>query len=115
MALSLFVLAAFCTAALAACDGKKLGDGLPETADCASCHGNPPAAPHPAAEICFSCHPGTVTQGEEIDEAGGQHANGAVEFAISDCGACHGNPPAASHPLEPDCFLCHPATVTESG
>jgi len=110
--LLLVVLISF---ALTACDGVKLGDGLPESADCDECHGDPPAAPHPAADNCFPCHAQTVTEDDKIDEQGGLHANGAVDFAISACDACHGNPPGEPHPEETNCFLCHPGAVTEAG
>jgi len=104
----------------AGCTDGKLADGLPDTTGetqttaCALCHGNPPAAPHPDNAECFQCHGETVNESGEIDEEGGKHKNGTVEYAAS-CDSCHGNPPAAPHPDNAECFQCHGETVNESG
>jgi predicted CxxxxCH...CXXCH cytochrome family protein len=38
-----------------------------------------------------------------------------VDSSQNACGTCHGNPPPAPHEDNPDCFLCHSATVKTTG
>lgn len=108
------LLAVLLSTALAACDGAKLGDGLPTTAECDECHGNPPPTPHPEETNCYLCHPTSVTEADKITE-GGTHANGSVETELGTCEACHGNPPPPPHPAADDCGQCHSGTVAEDG
>ena len=83
---------------------------------CATCHGNPPAAPHPEATECYSCHSKTVKEDGTIDAEGGFHQNGTVESETGgSCDTCHGNPPDAPHPEATDCNTCHGKTVKADG
>lgn len=83
---------------------------------CSFCHGNPPAAPHPQDDACHSCHGGTVMDDGTIDEEGGLHKNGTVEFGGEKaCAVCHGYPPAAPHPADTTCNTCHPGSVKADG
>jgi predicted CxxxxCH...CXXCH cytochrome family protein len=83
--------------------------------NCGGCHGAPPPAPHPQDAACAACHPGTVAADGTIDLAGGLHINGTVDMEISSCSACHGFPPAAPHPQDTACHLCHGGTVSPDG
>ncbi len=52
-------------------------------AQCTSCHGNPPPAPHPQNTSCASCHP-------NVDAT--RHVDGNVDVTTNQaCNACHGS------------------------
>jgi len=66
-------------------------------AECGSCHGIPPAAPHPQnATNCEYCHRDTAGPGLTFKDKN-RHVDGKLDFATNaDCTTCHGNPPAPS-------------------
>jgi len=61
---------------------------------CGTCHGIPPSRPHPGNPNCWMCHPETVDESNEIIVAAGRHVDGEIQVGSSDCGDCHGVPPA---------------------
>ncbi len=60
-------------------------------AQCDSCHGFPPPAPHPPSTACATCHPLTALFDGGIDVAGGYHVNGTLDVNVT-CNSCHGGP-----------------------
>jgi predicted CxxxxCH...CXXCH cytochrome family protein len=55
---------------------------------CASCHGNPPPAPHPQNSQCGLCHQDANNDGTIKDKA--LHVDGQVQAATA-CNSCHGS------------------------
>jgi predicted CxxxxCH...CXXCH cytochrome family protein len=88
------------------CHGATLSGGSNPTpqwtfmgqANCGSCHGYGPPAPHPSSKDCKTCHPGTINTSGGIDIAGGLHINGAVEVIPTSCNTCHGSAANAAPP-----------------
>ena len=79
-------------------------------ADCGSCHGLPPGAPHPAVGSisgCVACHADTVNSDGSIHLATGRLLDGNIDVTVVggiSCTACHGNPsrsPSAIAPAPP--------------
>jgi len=63
-------------------------DGTLDT--CASCHGNPPPAPHVAMVNCGLCHAATATGGAITHPD--KHVDGTVQVSMpTSCSACHGS------------------------
>jgi predicted CxxxxCH...CXXCH cytochrome family protein len=62
-----------------------------------------------ATKTCSNtyCHAGLP------ETAGGQHRTPVWTEAYATCTQCHGFPPPAPHPQNPDCSLCHLSTVNE--
>ncbi len=58
---------------------------------CASCHGNPPAAPHPQMTDCSRCH-GQVVAANDHDMVNPlRHVDGVVDVELDQtCTSCHG-------------------------
>ena len=107
--------------------------GSPATAACGTCHGLPPAGSHPVigTESCGTCHAGysSTTVNAAV------HVNGAIDVkgstctlaagcTITDCTACHGNPPTTTtglsgaifyHPQNDNCAACHGAGYSKTG
>ena len=68
-------------------------------AQCQSCHGMPPPAPHPVDSNCGKCHP-TMTAGNNTTITyPAKHIDGNVDV-INDqpCNTCHGDPAGAPVP-----------------
>ncbi len=61
-------------------------------AQCGTCHGLPPPAPHPQNAQCSSCH-GAVVNAARAFVDPNLHINGTVEAQVT-CGSCHAVPPA---------------------
>ncbi|NOZ00930.1 MAG: CxxxxCH/CxxCH domain-containing protein, partial [Deltaproteobacteria bacterium] len=74
----------------------RVGEGQ---ADCGTCHGNPPPAPHPDFDECNLCHEGTVEADGSINLEGGLHINGNVDVPGLTCGSCHGSGENAAPPV----------------
>jgi len=49
-------------------------------AECDSCHGFPPPAPHIDNPLCYICHPSTVISGQTIDLSTGTHIDGEINL-----------------------------------
>jgi predicted CxxxxCH...CXXCH cytochrome family protein len=61
-------------------------------AQCTSCHGNPPPAPHPQNADCGSCHPDVQAGSPTVFSNPAQHVDGTVQVNTSQaCNSCHGN------------------------
>ncbi|MGC4121181.1 MAG: CxxxxCH/CxxCH domain-containing protein [Myxococcales bacterium] len=95
-------------------------------AECGTCHGNPPVAPHPANSNCNQCHPQTVRADGKIDVAGGKHVDGELQLTnahpagyasgsahgpdakatIANCQGCHGQDLNGGS-FAPSCNQCH--------
>ena len=56
------------------------------------------------------CHGATVAGG-----AASSPLWNVVDGSQKTCGSCHGNPPPAPHPANPNCWGCHPNTVRPDG
>ncbi|MBI5507285.1 MAG: CxxxxCH/CxxCH domain-containing protein [Deltaproteobacteria bacterium] len=56
----------------------------------ASCHTNPPGAPHPASTQCWSCHAAVITASGSFANAA-LHVNGSVDETDPACNSCHGS------------------------
>ncbi len=69
-------------------------------ANCGSCHGNPPAAPHPMYTDCDRCHPDTVDESGQIILATGRHIDGILDSVAPACNACHGGPGSPAPPVD---------------
>lgn len=118
--------------------------GNPATAACGTCHGDPATGnplprtaaaggSHPSigAESCDTCHAGygstTVTAATHVNgqiDVKGSSCTLAAGCTITDCTACHGNPPATTtglsgaifyHPQNDDCAACHGAGYSKTG
>jgi len=132
------------------CHGATLGGGTLKTpewtvldgsqAECGTCHGVPPPAPHPQSTSCIACHPETVIPGG-IDVQGGTHIDGLVQSIGNACTLCHLDPidngqgpdngrrgvvgefpvsPAHGHLAQDevsddDCEVCHGVTTHQDG
>jgi predicted CxxxxCH...CXXCH cytochrome family protein len=66
---------------------------------CGTCHGLPPAAPHPQAGACSGCH-GEVIGPDNVFVNPALHVDGIVQYAPSDCQACHGDDTSAAPPRD---------------
>ena len=80
-------------------------------AQCQSCHGMPPPAPHPVDSDCGKCHP-TMTAGNNTTITyPAKHIDGNVDV-INDqpCNLCHGNKTAA--PIAGDAAINAPPLDT---
>ncbi len=62
-------------------------------ADCGTCHGLPPAAPHPADTDCSACH-ATVAADDRTFLFPNRHVDGVVDLIALDCTSCHGDIPS---------------------
>lgn len=72
----------------------------PGTADCGSCHGIPPAAPHPQVDDCQVCHSPVAGPGQSIADAT-RHVDGVVDVDDQQpCEACHGTPGSPAPPMD---------------
>ena len=61
-------------------------------AQCTSCHGNPPPAPHPAATNCGQCHDDVVVGSPTTFSAPTRHVDGNLDVTTTQaCNACHGS------------------------
>ncbi len=60
-------------------------------AQCDSCHGAPPPAPHPQSSRCVTCHADTVDEQGRIRLDLGKHINGVVDSRGTACNSCHGS------------------------
>jgi len=58
-------------------------------ADCGSCHGAPPPAPHPQRTDCARCHPGSMTLAGAAT-APARHLDGTLDLELG-CTSCHGD------------------------
>ncbi|MBS1118275.1 MAG: cytochrome family protein, partial [Deltaproteobacteria bacterium] len=84
------------------CHGSTLAGGLTTSptwtvvdgtqAQCTSCHGNPPPAPHPQSSDCGQCH-GDVSPGTPTSFTSPQrHVDGIVDLSATvACNGCHGS------------------------
>lgn len=120
------------SAALGGCGVIGQGDGIDDTPECDTCHGNPPASPHPESAECYACHGETVKEDGTIDAEGGFHMNGTtdldsphpegyaapdqhgVEFntdGASGCTSCHGGD-LTGGTVGVSCEQCHPSFRT---
>ena len=50
------------------------------------------------------CHGSALTGGTDREPQWTQ-----IDGSASECGSCHGAPPPAPHPADPDCGSCHPS------
>jgi predicted CxxxxCH...CXXCH cytochrome family protein len=58
---------------------------------CASCHGDPPPAPHPQSKQCGQCHSITVAPDRSILIDDGHHIDGVLDVDTISCARCHGS------------------------
>jgi predicted CxxxxCH...CXXCH cytochrome family protein len=70
--------------------------------DCGSCHGLPPALPHPQSANCASCHGDIVASDNRTIIDKSRHVNGVVNLSVDEaCTNCHGGtnpaPPLDTH------------------
>jgi len=114
-----------CHAATVGADNNSLVQGGPHidgkadvslgaTAPCGACHGYPPAGKHTADPTCGGCHAATVGADNKVLVQGGPHIDGKADVSLgatAPCAACHGYPPAGTHPASTACGGCHAATV----
>ncbi len=111
----------------------RVGEGQ---ADCGTCHGVPPPAPHPVVPAdlagCNACHPQTISATGALisPSSGGKHLDGAIEFSggheaswmdttssnfhantavrsLSSCKVCHGQNLDGSTGFGGSCGRCH--------
>lgn len=70
-------------------------------AQCGSCHGAPPPAPHPDNPDCGRCHP-TMNPGAGLEIAYGElHIDGRVDVVdATACDSCHGSNGRSEPPLD---------------
>src|SRR5512137_1448247 len=82
------------------CHGAFTGSGVTSSlswtggaaaANCGTCHGNPPPAPHSTSTACGSCHTGYTSTTVNATA----HLNGTVDVANLSCTSCHGGVNAA--------------------
>jgi len=62
-------------------------------ANCGTCHGVPPVAPHPASNQCGNCH-------EDVYAEPDRHINGVLDLENVPCNTCHGNDLNAAPPRD---------------
>ena len=68
----------------------------PQALGCASCHGQPPSAPHPQIEDCSLCHAETVADDDRTIIDVLHHVDGFADVSFdSACNSCHGDENAA--------------------
>jgi predicted CxxxxCH...CXXCH cytochrome family protein len=65
----------------------------PSGAECGTCHGLPPPAPHPQNAACAGCHPSPIL--------GATHVNGTIDLVGFTCTSCHGDGARLATPLNP--------------
>jgi len=73
-------------------DVPPLWTGGAAEADCGSCHGAPPPAPHVSSPDCGRCHGAGYTQAA-VNLA--THMNGTLDVLALTCSSCHGDPARA--------------------
>jgi len=70
-------------------------------AQCDSCHGAPPPAPHPANEDCGQCHPTMVPGGGMAIAYPASHIDGNLDVKDDlPCDGCHGGDGIAAPPVD---------------
>ncbi len=67
-------------------------------ADCGTCHGLPPDAPHPDSDECAGCHPTMASRFVFAEPE--RHIDGIVDVTGGRCGGCHGSEANAAPPLD---------------
>ena len=60
-------------------------------AQCTSCHGNPPPAPHPQSSDCGQCHPNVQLGSPTTFSDPLKHVDGNIDLSANQaCNSCHG-------------------------
>jgi predicted CxxxxCH...CXXCH cytochrome family protein len=71
----------------------------PAPLGCASCHGNPPVAPHPQMTDCSRCHGQVIAPDDHSMRDPLRHVDGVVDVELdATCTSCHGSTNSAPPP-----------------